>query len=216
MLTLFFLLWHPLSDVWWLPTNRHRTHTNRHRLHTNRHRLPTNRHRLPTNRHRLPTGRHRRAYWTLRVFFFPLRHPLPLAPRPDEPRLARTCLRAGRSPPEPVPGWTLASALGLGAVRRPRSTRAPRALCYIVFWFRVRGKRGDGRGCPAPPPPPETLLTLHSPRLRPPQLGNAAAQGPCLALWGLVLPRAAATGGPMLIEADATVGPVLGTSAGWA
>ena len=55
-LTLFFLLWHPLSDVWWLPTNRHRLHTNRHRL--------------PTNRHRLPTGRHRRAYWTLRVFFF--------------------------------------------------------------------------------------------------------------------------------------------------
>ena len=37
----FFLLWHPLSDVWCLPTNRHR--------------LPTNRHRLPTNRHRLPT-----------------------------------------------------------------------------------------------------------------------------------------------------------------
>ena len=51
----FFLLWHPLSDVWWLPTNRHR--------------LPTNRHRLPTNRHWLPTNRHRRAYWTLRVFF---------------------------------------------------------------------------------------------------------------------------------------------------
>ena len=95
---LFFLLWHPLSDVWWLPTNRHRLPTNRHRLPTNRHRLPTNRHRLhtnchrlhtnchrlhtnrhrlhtnchrlPTNRHRLPTGRHRRAYWTLRVFFF--------------------------------------------------------------------------------------------------------------------------------------------------
>ena len=59
----FFLLWHPLCDVWWLPTNRHR-------LHTNRHRLPTNRHRLPTNRHRTPTGRHRRAYWTLRVFFY--------------------------------------------------------------------------------------------------------------------------------------------------
>ena len=38
----FFLLWHPLSDVWWLPTNRDR----------------------------LPTNRHRRAYWTLRVFFF--------------------------------------------------------------------------------------------------------------------------------------------------
>ena len=51
---LFFLLWHPLSDVWWLPTNRHRLHTNRHRL--------------PTNRHRLPTGRHRRAYWTLQVY----------------------------------------------------------------------------------------------------------------------------------------------------
>ena len=80
----FFLLWHPLSDVWWLPTNRQRLHTNRHRLHINRHRLPTNRHRLhtnrhrlhtnrhrlPTNRHRLPTGRHHRAYWTLRVFFF--------------------------------------------------------------------------------------------------------------------------------------------------
>ena len=73
----FFLLRHPLSDVWWLPTNRHRLHTNRHRLPTNRHRLPTNRHRLPTNRHRLPTnrhrlptGRHRRAYWTLRVVFF--------------------------------------------------------------------------------------------------------------------------------------------------
>ena len=59
----FFILWHPLSDVWWLPTNRHR-------LPTNRHRLPTNRHRLPTGRHRLPIGRHRRAYWTLRVFFF--------------------------------------------------------------------------------------------------------------------------------------------------
>ena len=90
-LTLLFLLWHPLSDVWWLPTNRHRLPTNRHglhtnrhrlhanrhwlptnrhRLHTNRHRLPTNRHRLPTNRHRLPTNRHRRAYWTLPVFFF--------------------------------------------------------------------------------------------------------------------------------------------------
>ena len=59
----FFLLRQPLSDVWWLPTNRHR-------LHTNRHRLPTNRHRLPTNCHQLPTGRHHRAYWTLRVFFF--------------------------------------------------------------------------------------------------------------------------------------------------
>ena len=59
----FFLLWHPLSDVSWLPTNRHW-------LPTNRHRLPTNRHRLPTNRHRLPTGHHRRACWTLRVFFF--------------------------------------------------------------------------------------------------------------------------------------------------
>ena len=58
----FFLLWHPLSDFWWLPTNRHR--------------LPTNRHRLHTNRDWLPTGRHRRAYWTLRVFFFSLRHPL--------------------------------------------------------------------------------------------------------------------------------------------
>ena len=55
-LTLFFFLWHPLSDDWWLLTNRHRLHTNRHRLHTNR---------------------HRRAYWTLRVFFlFSLRHPL--------------------------------------------------------------------------------------------------------------------------------------------
>ena len=52
----FFLLRQPLSEVWWLPTNRHR--------------LPTNRHRLPTNRHRLPTNRHHRAYWTLRVFFF--------------------------------------------------------------------------------------------------------------------------------------------------
>ena len=77
----FFLLRQPLSDVWWLPTNRHRLHTNRHRLHTNRHRLHTNRHRLPTNRHRLPTGRHHRAYWTLRVFFFlllwqPLTQPL--------------------------------------------------------------------------------------------------------------------------------------------
>ena len=49
-LTLFFLflLWHPLSDVWWLPTNRHRLHTNRHRLPTNCHRLSTNRHRLPS------------------------------------------------------------------------------------------------------------------------------------------------------------------------
>ena len=79
----FFLLRQPLSDVWWLPTNRHRLptnrhrlptnrhrlHTNRHRLHTNRHRLHTNRHRLHTNRHQLPTGRHHRAYWTLRVFF---------------------------------------------------------------------------------------------------------------------------------------------------
>ena len=27
----FFLLWHPLSDVWWLSTNRHRLPTNRHR-----------------------------------------------------------------------------------------------------------------------------------------------------------------------------------------
>ena len=51
----FFLLRQPLSDVWWLPTNRHR--------------LPTNRHRLHTNRHRLHTNRHHRAYWTLRVFF---------------------------------------------------------------------------------------------------------------------------------------------------
>ena len=66
----FFLLWHPLSDVWWLLTNRHRLPTNRHRLPTNRHRLPTDRHRLPTNCQRLPTGRHHRAYWTLRVFFF--------------------------------------------------------------------------------------------------------------------------------------------------
>ena len=40
-------------------------------------RLPSNRHRLPTNRHRLPTNRHCTAYWTLRVFFFSLRHPLP-------------------------------------------------------------------------------------------------------------------------------------------
>ena len=55
----FFLLRQPLSDVWWLPTNRHRLPTNRHRLHTNRHRLPTNRHRLPTNRHRLHTNLHR-------------------------------------------------------------------------------------------------------------------------------------------------------------
>ena len=37
----FFLLWHPLSDVWYLPTNRHQLHTNHHRLPTNRHRLPT-------------------------------------------------------------------------------------------------------------------------------------------------------------------------------
>ena len=51
-----FLLWHPLSDVLRLPTNRHR--------------LPTNRHLLHTNRHRPPTNRHCRAYWTLRVFFF--------------------------------------------------------------------------------------------------------------------------------------------------
>ena len=28
----FFILWHPLSDVWWLLTNRHRLHTNRRRL----------------------------------------------------------------------------------------------------------------------------------------------------------------------------------------
>ena len=55
----FFLLWHPLSDVWWRPTNRHRLPTNRHRLPTNRHRLHTNRHRLPTGRHRLHTNRHR-------------------------------------------------------------------------------------------------------------------------------------------------------------
>ena len=55
----FFLLRQPLSDVWWLPTNRHRLPTNRHRLHTNRYQLPTNRHRLHTNRHRLPTNRHR-------------------------------------------------------------------------------------------------------------------------------------------------------------
>ena len=61
-----FLLRQPLSDFWWLPTNRHRLpsnrhrlHTNRHRLHTNRHQLPTNRHQLHTNRHRLPTNRHR-------------------------------------------------------------------------------------------------------------------------------------------------------------
>ena len=77
----FFLLWHPLSDVWWLPTNRHRLHTNRHRLHTNRHRLHPNRHRLLTNRHRLPTGCHRRAYWTLRVFFFSITAP-PAPPPP--------------------------------------------------------------------------------------------------------------------------------------
>ena len=37
----FFLLRQPLSDVWWLPTNRHRLPTNRHRLPTNR--LHTNR-----------------------------------------------------------------------------------------------------------------------------------------------------------------------------
>ena len=55
----FFILWHPLSDVWWLPSNRHRLPTNRHRLPTNRHRLHTNRHRLHTNRHRLPTNSHR-------------------------------------------------------------------------------------------------------------------------------------------------------------
>ena len=66
----FFLLWHPLSDVWWLPTNRHRLPTTRHRLPTTRHRLHTNCHRLPTTRHRLPTGCRRRAYWTLRVVFF--------------------------------------------------------------------------------------------------------------------------------------------------
>ena len=54
----FFLLRQPLSDVWWLPTNRHRLPTNRHRLPTNRHQLPTNRHQLHTNRHRLPTNRH--------------------------------------------------------------------------------------------------------------------------------------------------------------
>ena len=99
----FFLLWHPLSDVWWLPTNRHRLHTNRHRLHTNHHQLPSYvthqppsvthqppsvthqppsvTHQPPsvtqlhTNRHRLPTGRHRRAYWTLRVFFFSITAP---------------------------------------------------------------------------------------------------------------------------------------------
>ena len=47
----FFKLWHPLSDVLWLPTNRHR----------------------------LPTNRHRRAYWTLQVFFFFIWHPLRLA-----------------------------------------------------------------------------------------------------------------------------------------
>ena len=86
----FLLLWHPLSDVWWLPTNRHRLSTNRHRLPTNRHRLPTNRHwlhtnrhRLPTNRHWLPTGRHRRAYWTLQVFFFSLWHPMRMTPPHD-------------------------------------------------------------------------------------------------------------------------------------
>ena len=38
----FFLLRQPLSDVCWLPTNRHRLPTNRHRLPTNRHRLHTN------------------------------------------------------------------------------------------------------------------------------------------------------------------------------
>ena len=65
----FFLLWHPLSDVWWLPTNRHRLPTNRHRLPTNRHWLHTNRHRLPTNRHRLPTGRHRIGHSEFFFFF---------------------------------------------------------------------------------------------------------------------------------------------------
>ena len=91
----FFLLWHPLSDVWWLPTNRHRLPTNRHRLPTNRHRLPTNRHRLPTNRHRLPTGRHRRAYWTLRVFFFfSLWHPLALGVSGQEILGDRQCRAA--------------------------------------------------------------------------------------------------------------------------
>ena len=52
-LSLFFLflLRQPFSDVWWVPTNRHRLPTNRHRLHTNCHRLHTNRHQLPTNRH---------------------------------------------------------------------------------------------------------------------------------------------------------------------
>ena len=86
----FFLLWHPLSDVRWLPTNRHRLHTNRHRLHTNCHGLPTNRHRLPTNRHRLHTNRHRLPAAIVgrighsEFFFFPLWHPLrcPLCPCP--------------------------------------------------------------------------------------------------------------------------------------
>ena len=55
----FFFFTKALSDVWWLPTNRHRLPTNCHRLHTNRYQLPTNRHRLPTNRHRLHTNRHR-------------------------------------------------------------------------------------------------------------------------------------------------------------
>ena len=117
----FFLLRQPLSDVWWLPTNRHRLptnrhrlhtnrhrlHTNRHRLHTNRHRLPTNRHRLPTNRHRLhtnrhrlptnrhqlPTGHHHRAYWTLRLFFFLIIMATP-GYEPCYCRLRNVCARA--------------------------------------------------------------------------------------------------------------------------
>ena len=102
-LTLFFLLWHPLSDVWWLPTNRHRLHTNRHRLPTNRHRLPTNRHQLHTNRHRLPTGCHRRACWTLRVFFFSLWHPLGGARRTGPALLACTARTRTRTRTRPKP-----------------------------------------------------------------------------------------------------------------
>ena len=173
----FFLLWHPLSDVWWLHTNRHRLHTNRHRLHTdrhrlhtnrhrlhtnrhrlhtnrhrlhtNRHRLHTNRHRLHTNRHRLHTNRHRTAHWTHRVFFFSLRHPLPVVsprhmgtapgggvsagprtpttPPPPQGGLRPTVSRGGswrpepRSPPPPPRGTAPAppSNEPLGSVRAP-------------------------------------------------------------------------------------------------
>ena len=80
----FFLLWHPLSDVWWLPTNRHRLPTNRHRLHTNRHRLPTNHHRLHTYRHRLRIGHSE-------FFFFSLRHPLPATCRATSVRSSIRC-----------------------------------------------------------------------------------------------------------------------------